>query len=101
MHNIYAMDWDQPDHGYSWARRFDEDSREVLQSNQPTEIAGLDGHPDFWSAVPTPDHYLSLLYIAGLADDEPMSLLVEGLEAGSVSMASYTVGLNGQSNRPS
>ena len=36
-------------------------------SEQPTEAAALDGHRDFRTAVPTPDHFIPLLYLAGLA----------------------------------
>lgn len=93
VHNLAAVDRTRPDQGYSWALRFDEAARAVLQSRAPTEVAALDGHPDFGDAVPTPDHYLPLLYVAAIAGEEPMSLLVEGHQAGSVSMASYTVGM--------
>src|SRR5205814_9533973 len=38
-------------------------------------------------AVPTPEHYLPLLYVAALqSDDEPMSFAVDGYDLGSVSM---------------
>ena len=40
------------------------------------------GTRDFAKAVPTPDHYLPLLYVAGLANDEPLDLLVDGHVAG-------------------
>ena len=57
-------------------------------------MAALDAHQDFGRAVPTPDHFLPLLYIAGLADTQPFDLLVEGHAAGSISMAAYTAGLD-------
>jgi 4,5-DOPA dioxygenase extradiol len=98
VHNLRSVDFAQPDNGFDWARRFDDKAREVLQSN-PVEIAALDSHPDFDNAVPTPDHYLPLLYIAGLADDKPLDLLVEGHVAGSISMAAYTLGLPGPLDR--
>ena len=44
--------------------------------------------------MPTPDHYLPMLYIAGLANDQPLELLVDGHVAGSISMAAYTLGLD-------
>jgi 4,5-DOPA dioxygenase extradiol len=44
--------------------------------------------------VSTPDHYLPLLYVAGLADAQPLDLLVDGHAAGSISMAAYTLGLD-------
>lgn len=92
VHNLRAVDYRQPDTGYDWATRFDEVAREKLQT-APTEVASLDGHADFGRAVPTPDHYLPLLYVAGLAGDEPLDLLVEGHAAGSISMAAYTLGM--------
>ena len=92
VHNLEAVDPTRPHEAFTWAARFDGAVREALQSS-PTEVAALDAHRDFESAVPTPDHYLPLLYIAGLAGDEPMSLLIDGHQAGSVSMAAYTVGM--------
>lgn len=73
--------------------RFDDAAREVLQSD-PAGVTGLDAHPDFENSVPTPDHFLPLLYIAGLADGEPLNLLIGGHAAGSISMAAYTLGLS-------
>ena len=94
VHNLRAVDFGNPDGAYDWAQRFDDASREVLTAGSPTEIAALDGHRDFDLAVPTPDHYLPLLYIAGLADDQPLTPLVDGHQAGSISMAAYTLGLS-------
>ena len=34
----------------------------------PTEFAALDAHGDYGRAVPTPDHFIPALYLAGLAD---------------------------------
>ena len=44
-------------------------------------------------AVPTPDHYLPLLYVAGTrASSEPLTFPVEGADGGSVSMLAVRVG---------
>jgi 4,5-DOPA dioxygenase extradiol len=95
VHNLRAVDFGKPDSGYDWARRFDEHARELLLGD-PTAVAGLDADPDFTKAVPTPDHFLPLLYLAGLAADteQPVELLVEGHAAGSISMAAYSLGLS-------
>lgn len=93
VHNLRAIDFAQPDKGFDWAQRFNESAREILQSD-PTGVAALDGHRDFDLAVPTPDHYLPLLYLAGLADSEPLDVLVDGYAAGSLSMTAYTLGLD-------
>jgi 4,5-DOPA dioxygenase extradiol len=62
---------------------------------RPTEVAALDGHPDAGLAVPTPDHFLPLLYVAGMAGatGTTAEVLVDGFTDGSLSMAAYTVGL--------
>lgn len=52
VHNLRAVDHGRPDTGYDWATRFDEVARETL-GTAPTEVASLEGHPDFGRAVPT------------------------------------------------
>lgn len=91
VHNLRAIDFAQPDTGFDWAHRFDDAAADVLQ-DKPTEVLTLDGHPDFSKAVPTPDHFLPLLYLAGLADTQPLDPLVKGYAAGSLSMTAYTLG---------
>ena len=41
-------------------------------------------------SVPTPEHYLPLLYIAGARrEDDTLSILTDGIELGSISMLSF------------
>ncbi len=95
VHNLRAVDFSRPDSGYDWARRFDETFRDVICGADPAGTAALDRHPDFRGAVPTPDHYLPALYLAGLADasGQRAEQLVGGCTYGSLSMASYGIGL--------
>jgi 4,5-DOPA dioxygenase extradiol len=59
----------------------------------PSDVTTLDGHHDFGHAVPTPDHFLPLLYLAGLADaaGHGTDVLVDGYAYGSLSMTAYTL----------
>jgi 4,5-DOPA dioxygenase extradiol len=95
VHNLRVMDWGLNAEGYDWARRFDEAARDLLLTI-PGNADRLDGHADFGLAAPTPDHFIPLLYIAGLAGvaGQPLDLLVDGYAYGSMSMAAYTLGLS-------
>ena len=93
VHNLRAIDWSQPEGAFDWAQRFDEAASELLQSS-PAEVPRLCDHGDFRSAVPTPDHFLPLLYVAGLGAQarESAEVLVDGYAMGSLSMTAYTIG---------
>ena len=92
VHNLRSVDWSQPDGGYDWAHRFDDSARKYMTAS-PGAVVGLRSHGDFDNAVPTPDHFLPLLYLAGLADAAASTtdVLVDGYSYGSLSMTSYTL----------
>lgn len=93
VHNLRRIDPSRPDGAFDWAQRFDEAAVEIMTSG-PGEIASLQGHPDFALAAPTPDHFIPLLYLVGLAAvaGEPTRVLVDGYAMGSLSMTAYTLG---------
>ena len=93
VHNLRRTDRSRPEEGFDWARRFDDVAR-ALMGSAPGDLVGLREHPDFAAAVPTPDHFIPLLYLAGLAQAAGASadVLVVGYAAGSLSMTSYTLG---------
>jgi 4,5-DOPA dioxygenase extradiol len=96
VHNLRGMDWKLTDDGYDWAQRFDEDAK-CRMLTDPAEMAMLDAHADFGRAVPTPDHFIPALYLAGLAATAEASdteVLVDGYAYGSLSMTAYTLGLS-------
>ncbi|MDT5075928.1 MAG: dioxygenase extradiol [Mycobacterium sp.] len=95
VHNLRAMNWQLAGEGYDWAKRFDDDAKAMMLSS-PADAARLDGHADFRIAVPTPDHFIPLLYLAGLAGvaGDELDILVDGYAYGSLSMTAYTLGLS-------
>lgn len=94
VHNLRGMDPSLPDRGYDWAQRFDEQVKETMGID-PTKAPVLDRHRDFTHAVPTPDHFIPLLYLAGLAGagNPAADVLIDGYAYGSLSMTAYTLGL--------
>ena len=93
VHNLGRVQWDQPDSAFDWAERFDDAVVEQL-TREPGDILKLVDHPDFQLAVPTPDHFIPVLYLAGLAAAEgvPAEALVRGYAMGSISMTCYGLG---------
>ncbi|HZQ77947.1 MAG TPA: 4,5-DOPA dioxygenase extradiol [Acidimicrobiia bacterium] len=93
VHNLGRIDWGRPDGAFDWARRFDDAARALLAA-EPGDAAGLARHPDYAVAAPTPDHFIPLLYLAGLAGaaGTGAEAFVEGYAYGSLSMTAYGVG---------
>lgn len=91
VHNLRAMDWHQPDASFDWAQRFNTDALQIMQE-RPHDIVSLASHPDYRMAVPTPEHFLPLAYLAGLASSarSTANVLVDGYTYGSLSMAALT-----------
>jgi 4,5-DOPA dioxygenase extradiol len=95
VHNLRRVDWRNP-RGEDWAYRFD-DAAAALMSERPHDIGELAAHPDYRAAVPTPDHFLPLVYVAGIAaaSGKGATPLVRGCALGSISMTCYGVGIEG------
>lgn len=96
VHNLRRLDWRNQESGEDWAHRFDA-AAEALMTENPRDIASLQSHPDYALAVPTTDHFLPLLYIAGVAaaSGAGAATLVRGCTLGSISMTCYGVGIEG------
>jgi 4,5-DOPA dioxygenase extradiol len=92
VHNLRALDWGSPDGGFDWARRFDEAARTIL-TDRPGDAPSLERHADYVRSAPTPEHFIPLLYVAGLASaaSRPLEVLIDGYAYGSLSMAAYTL----------
>jgi 4,5-DOPA dioxygenase extradiol len=93
VHNLRRLQWDQSDLAFDWAERFD-DAVAAQLAVSPGDILKVMSHADYGLAVPTPDHFIPLLYIASLAaaGEARLKTLVRGYAMGSVSMACYGLG---------
>ena len=70
VHNLRLIDRRNPDGGTDWAHRFDDEAA-ALMAGDPGGILRLVDHPDYDLAVPTPDHFIPLLYTAGNEAADP------------------------------
>lgn len=91
VHNLAAFNWKNPAvEAHSWAVDFEEWNRDKLETGQAEELIDHMGTGDMANlSVPTPEHYLPLLYLAGLQEEtDQVSFPVEGIDGGTMSMLS-------------
>jgi 4,5-DOPA dioxygenase extradiol len=95
VHNLHAYAWTgravQP---LDWAVRFEQRARELLLAQDDAQLVDYEGlGDDAILAVPTPDHYLPLLYVIALRQEgDQVSFPVQGFDGGSVSMLTVMLG---------
>lgn len=97
VHNLRLVDFrnfDKDNYGYDWAIEARETiNNYLLDGNfQPLLDYGNQGMA-FQLAIPTPDHYLPLIYSLGLKEkSDELGLFNDKLLAGSLSMTSVNIG---------
>ncbi|HKW26089.1 MAG TPA: 4,5-DOPA dioxygenase extradiol [Terriglobales bacterium] len=95
VHNLHAYAWGRhAQEPYDWATFFEKRVRELLLAGDHKPLIEYEARlgREAELAVPTPDHYLPLLYIAGTrTSSEPVTFPVEGVDGGSVSMLAVQV----------
>ncbi len=95
VHNLHAYAWGtHAAEPYEWALRFERRAREVLMAGEYASLVDYESlERDALLSVPTPDHYLPLLYVSGAAGKgDPVTFPVEGIDGGSISMLAVRIG---------
>jgi 4,5-DOPA dioxygenase extradiol len=95
VHNLHAYSWGRRSvEPFDWAVRFEQRVRLAIQAGDHRPIVSYPTlGEDALLSVPTPEHYLPLLYVLALArPGEPVTFPVEGMDGGSVSMLAVQVG---------
>ena len=92
VHNLRMWRMNEPG-GYDWAARFDDDVAEHIATGHHEGLLGYETlGSDALLAIPTPEHYLPLLYVLALQrEDEPVEFFNESV-ASSISMRSVLIG---------
>ena len=95
VHNLHAYAWGHhTPEPFDWAVRFEEAATALMVTNnfEPLVAYELLGR-DAVLSIPTPDHYLPLLYVLGAKrTNDTISFPVTGVDGGSVSMLTVQVG---------
>jgi len=95
VHNLRAYAWSRPmPEPYDWAVRFETTARELLLAGDYKPLLEYESlGPDARLSIPTPDHYLPLLYVIGTRQrGEVITFPVQGIDGGSISMLAVQVG---------
>lgn len=92
VHNLRRMD--PRSAGFDWAQRFNLAMRTAIASGQFEQVLNYDSlGQDATLSVPTPEHFLPLLYVLGAkVGDEAIAITTEGMELGAISMMSVVIG---------
>jgi 4,5-DOPA dioxygenase extradiol len=95
VHNLHTYAWGgHPIEPYDWALRFEAVARDLILRGEHAPLIGYASlGADALRSIPTPDHYLPLLYVLGAAHaGDAVAFPVEGVDGGSVSMLTVQVG---------
>lgn len=95
VHNLHAYAWGRRSvPPFDWTVRFEAKVRELILQGDHAALSNYPAlGPDATLAIPTPDHYLPLLYVLGASrPDDAVSFPTEGAEGGSMSMLSVQWG---------
>ena len=95
VHNLHAYGWGRRSRDpYDWAVRFESAARDAMLAGQFRRLVDYESlGRDALLSIPTPDHYLPLLYVLGChRKGEGIRFPVEGVDGGSISMLSVQVG---------
>lgn len=97
VHNLRMLAWDKlevPGYGYDWALQMNETFKELINDGNHKPLIhysgfGMEGR----LAIPTPEHYLPLLYTLGLKNKkDAVSFFNDQTIAGSLTMTSVKIG---------
>jgi 4,5-DOPA dioxygenase extradiol len=95
VHNLHTYAWGRhmPD-PYDWAVRFETEAKQMMLASEYKPLIDYETlGRDAMLSIPTPDHYLPLLYvIATQQQGEVITFPIEGVDGGSISMLSVQVG---------
>jgi 4,5-DOPA dioxygenase extradiol len=95
VHNLHAYAWGRhPRDPYDWAVRFESAAKDMMLAGEHKPLINYETlGRDAALSIPTPDHYLPLLYVlASQQKGESVRFPVAGVDGGSISMLAVQIG---------
>jgi 4,5-DOPA dioxygenase extradiol len=95
VHNLEAAAWgDGRSKAHDWAERFDALAAEFIERGQHQPLIDYEAlGGDALLSIPTPEHYLPLLYaLAARQAGDALTFPTSGIDLGSISMRSIAIG---------
>lgn len=95
VHNLHTYAWGRhPRDPYDWAVRFENATKQMILTGDLNPLVHYERlGPDAALSIPTPDHYLPLLYVLATGQkNEKTHFPVEGVDGGSISMLTVQIG---------
>lgn len=95
VHNLHTYAWGQTVHEpLDWAHRFEQHVREAIETGDHDRLTAYEAMGrDALLSVPTPEHYLPLLYVlAQQRQRDAVDFPAQGFDGGSISMLSVRIG---------
>ena len=92
VHNLRKIEWNNSK-GTQEADKFDRYILDNISKREDEKVIKYEEHEYSNYAVPTPDHFMPILYILGASQGEKPYIFNEMRELGSLSMTSYAFGL--------
>ncbi len=96
VHNLGMVAWDKlnsEEYGYDWAIEANEKMKKYILSDDHKQLINFRSQGKAYNlAIPTPEHYLPLLYVLALKEkNETVTTFNDKLVAGSLSMTSFRI----------
>jgi 4,5-DOPA dioxygenase extradiol len=96
VHNLQLAAWDKmmlPGYAFEWAHIANEKIKKMILENDHQSLINFDKQGrEFQLAVPTPEHYIPMLYTLALREkDEKATVFNDAIVAGSLNMLSIKI----------
>ena len=97
VHNLRMVAWDklnEPEYGYDWAHHMNQQFKDFISNDEHQKLIHYEQlGKEALMAIPTPEHYLPLLYTLGLKDkNENINFFNDKAVGGSLTMTSVKFG---------